>query len=68
MSVSYNAELLAQDLEKLLPKWNLYDQEKRDWWVNAAWYSMESCGRFELMGYITATGKDEMFHAETYLI
>ena len=39
--MNYNAELLAQDLSESLPKWNAFDQDKRDWWVNAAWHSMK---------------------------
>lgn len=66
--MNYNAELLAEDLSKSLPKWNIFDQDKRDWWVNAAWYSMEGCGSFTLMGRVSTTGQDVIFKRDTYLI
>jgi hypothetical protein len=66
--MNYNAELLAQDLSESLPKWNAFDQDKRDWWVNAAWHSMKGCGSFTLMGYVSTTGQDVVFKRDTYLI
>ena len=62
---NYNAALLAQDLASALPKWERLDQ---DWWINAAWHSMELCGSFVVISHVSSTGQNVIFKRDNYLI